>query len=128
MTRIPVVRDAGPRTAAGTGRDDKTMKARRRIAAWSAALVVPVLLCPGWPANAALAADTDISPAQVITDWNAAMIGALEQAHTPPPPAMRVGAIVQVSVFDAVDGITHRYAAYHVSGPAPRGTRAAAAG
>ncbi len=106
--------------AAGTRRDDNTMKARRRIAAWSGVLLVPALMWPAFPSNTARAEDTDISPTQVIAQWNAAMIDALELAHTPPPPAMRVGAIVQASVFDAVDGITRRYDRFHVQTAAPR--------
>jgi hypothetical protein len=50
----------------------------------------------------------------VVTQWNQAMIAGLEAAAVPPPPATRAGAIVQASVFDAVNGIDCRYAYYHV--------------
>ncbi len=103
------------------------MKARRRITAWSAVLLVPALIWPALPLGSALAEDTDISPVPVMTEWTAAMIGALEITHTPPPPAMRVGAIVQASVFDAVDGITRRYDPFHVHTAAPRNALPAAA-
>ena len=46
-----------------------------------------------------------VAHADVATDWNRTMIGALETSHIPPPPAMRAGAIVQASVFDALNGI-----------------------
>jgi hypothetical protein len=40
---------------------------------------------------------------------------------------MRIGAIVQASVFDAVNGVTRRYTALHVTTSAPAGASAAAA-
>jgi membrane-associated phospholipid phosphatase len=55
------------------------------------------------------------------------MVGALETAHTPPPPAMRAAAIVQASVFDAVNGIQDRYTPVHVQPGAPAGASRAAA-
>src|SRR5262252_8363264 len=64
-----------------------------------------------------------------VTQWNLTMIAGLEAAGIPPPPAARIGAIVQASVFDAVNGIDRRYAFYHVAPAAPAGaSRAAAAG
>ena len=67
--------------------------------------------------------------ANVVTDWNRTMIDALETAKTPPPPSARIAAIVQTSVYDAVNGIERRFAPYHVDEDAPRGAsqRAAAA-
>ena len=55
------------------------------------------------------------------------MIDALEAAGVGPPPAARVGAIVQASVFDAVNGIEHRFTPYHVAPAAPHGASRAAA-
>lgn len=68
--------------------------------------------------------------ADVVTDWNRTMVGALEVDHTPPPPAMRAAAIVQSSIFDAVNGIERRYTPVHVKPAAPIGAseRAAAVG
>ena len=57
--------------------------------------------------------------ADVVTDWNRTMVGALEVDHTPPPPAMRAGAIVQSAVFDALNGIERRYTPIHVQPAAP---------
>jgi hypothetical protein len=49
------------------------------------------------------------------------MVTALETAHAPPPPAMRAAAIVQSSVFDALNGIEMRYTPIHVQPAAPAG-------
>jgi PAP2 superfamily len=68
-----------------------------------------------------------LASANVVTDWNRTMIDALETAKTPPPPAARVAAIVQSSVFDAVNGIERRYTPVHVEPAAPRGASRAAA-
>jgi hypothetical protein len=63
----------------------------------------------------------------VVTVWNETMINALETAKTPPPPAMRAGAIVQSSVFDALNGIERRYTPIHVQPAAPPGASRQAA-
>jgi hypothetical protein len=69
-----------------------------------------------------------VAHANTVTDWNRTMIDALEAAKTPPPPAGRIAAIVQASVFDAVNGIRPRYVPYRVPPAAPRcASRAAAA-
>ena len=56
------------------------------------------------------------------------MVNALEvtQPPTPPPPLMRVAAIVQSAVFDAVNGIARRYTPVHVPPAAPPGASRAA--
>jgi PAP2 superfamily len=77
-------------------------------------------------ATAALTAPA-MASADVVTDWNRTMVQALEIAKTPPPPAMRVGAIVQSAVFDAVNGIARRYTKVHVPPAAPRGASEVAA-
>ena len=68
--------------------------------------------------------------ADVVTDWNRTMVGALVTAASPPPLASRDAAIVQTSVFDAVNGIARRYTPVHVPPAAPPGASrdAAAAG
>ena len=50
-----------------------------------------------------------VAGADVVTDWNRTMVGALVTAASPPPLASRDAAIVQASVFDAVNGIARRY-------------------
>src|SRR5919199_1627862 len=70
-----------------------------------------------------------VARADVVTDWNRTMIAGLEAAKVSPQPSSRIGAIVQASIFDAVNGIERRYTPYHVDATAPRGAsrRAAAA-
>jgi hypothetical protein len=68
-----------------------------------------------------------LARANTVTEWNRTLVDALETAKTPPPPAARIGAIVQASVFDAVNGIRPRYAPYRVAPAAPRGASRAAA-
>jgi hypothetical protein len=87
-------------------------------------LSVPVTLAGAAQAArpaAAAAAGPGSAPADTVTQWNLTMIAALEAAGIAPPPAARIGAIVQASVFDAVNGIDRRYAFYHVSPAAPPG-------
>jgi membrane-associated phospholipid phosphatase len=68
--------------------------------------------------------------ADVLSDWNGAMITAQQVAATPAPPGTRLAAIVQASVFDAVNGIHPRYRFIHVRPAAPgyASREAAAAG
>jgi hypothetical protein len=77
-------------------------------------------------ARVARSASVSVQP-DTVTQWNLTMIQALENAAVPPPPAMRDGAIVQASVFDAVNGISRLYAYYHVAPAAPPNTSRAAA-
>jgi len=63
----------------------------------------------------------------VVTVWNRAMIDALETAKTAPPLAVRIGAIVQSSVFDALNGIERKYTPIHVQPDAPPGASREAA-
>jgi len=68
-------------------------------------------------------------PNAVIT-WNGIMLSTFATAALPPPIAIRLGAIVQASVFDAVNGIDPQYASIHVApaGPPNASRQAAAAG
>jgi len=87
-------------------------------------LFVPLTLAGvAWarPPAAAVAAGPGTAQPDVVTQWNLTMIAGLEAAAVPPPPAARAGAIVQASVFDAVNGIARRYAPYHVAPAAPAG-------
>jgi len=72
-------------------------------------------------------AQANTATPDTVTQWNVTMIAGLEAAAIPPPPAARIGAIVQASVFDAVNGIERRYAFYHVAPAAPSGASRAAA-
>jgi PAP2 superfamily len=55
------------------------------------------------------------------------MVDGLEASHATPQPSSRIAAIVQASVFDALNGIERRYTPYHVDATAPRGASRAAA-
>jgi hypothetical protein len=71
---------------------------------------------------------SSIARADDVTDWNQHMLRAGTVAGTTPLVMTRVGAIVQASVFDAVNGIERKYAPVHVppGGPANASRRAAA--
>ncbi len=89
------------------------MKCIRRLSAWA--------LLTGMAA-------TGIAAADEISDWNQMLLQAmLTTPVTPAPLTMRVAAIVQASVFDAVNGIDRRYVPIHVRPAAPPGTSARAA-
>jgi hypothetical protein len=79
--------------------------------------------------GAALSALPEIARADEITDWNQFMFQlALAPPATNPLYMTRVAAIVQASVFDAVNGIEKRYTPIHVwpSPPSGASERAAA--
>jgi hypothetical protein len=86
------------------------------VVAWGGASAVPV------SAHAAARPNTVIA-------WNGIMMATFATAAVPPPAAIRLGAIVQASVFDAVNGIDPQYTAIHVApaGPADASRQAAAA-
>jgi membrane-associated phospholipid phosphatase len=65
--------------------------------------------------------------ADVVTAWNRTMVTGLEAAHVGPQPSSRIGAIVETSVFDAVNGIERRYTPFHVTADGPPGASRAAA-
>jgi hypothetical protein len=71
---------------------------------------------------------TSIARADDVTDWNQHMLRAGTVGGTSPIVMTRVAAIVQASVFDAVNGIDRKYAPIHVSpGAAAGASRRAAA-
>jgi hypothetical protein len=47
--------------------------------------------------------------ADVVTSWNSAALAAIRTSSTPPPVASRALAILHVSIYDAVNGISRRY-------------------
>ncbi len=67
----------------------------------------------------------------VVTDWNTAALDAIRAGKTPPPIASRSLAILHVSIYDAVNGITRTHEPYLVqsvaSSSAPREAAASAA-
>lgn len=65
--------------------------------------------------------------ADEVTDWNQILFQAALVAQTSPLFMSRNTAIVQASVFDAVNGIERRYTPIHVKPDAPRGASARAA-
>jgi membrane-associated phospholipid phosphatase len=67
--------------------------------------------------------------ADVVTDWDRTMIEAQAIDNTATPPGTRLAAIVQISVFDAINGIRPEFRAIHVApaGPASASRGAAAA-
>src|SRR6202795_4693387 len=72
---------------------------------------------------------TATARADEVTDWNRIMFAAALQAVPPTSPLFmtRNAAIVQASVFDAVNGIERRYSPVHVDAVAPRGASRRAA-
>jgi membrane-associated phospholipid phosphatase len=65
--------------------------------------------------------------ADEVTDWNQVLFQAFITDNTPQIFFTRNAAIVQASVFDAVNGIERRYTPIHVVPDAPRGASARAA-
>ena len=70
-----------------------------------------------------------VARADEVTDWNKIMLQAAHNAVPPTSPLVmsRVGAIVQASVFDAVNGIERRCSSIHVEPAAPPGASVRAA-
>ena len=65
--------------------------------------------------------------ADEVTDWNQILFQAFIIDNTPQVNFTRSAAIVQASVFDAVNGIERRYTPIHVIQDAPHGASARAA-
>ena len=70
---------------------------------------------------------SSIARADDVTDWNQHMLRAGTVGGTSPLVMSRVAAIVQASVFDAVNGIDRKYAPVHVSPGAAAGASRRAA-
>lgn len=91
------------------------MKPKLFMAALTAVIVVGSLVAgAGGNVVTAQAARTN-----VVIDWNVTMLATLATAKVPGAPATRLGAIVQASVFDALNGIDRRYIPIHVAPAAP---------
>lgn len=79
-------------------------------------------------AAALTAAVTGAAGANEVTDWNQIMFqAALGPPATNPLVITRISAIVEASVFDAVNGIARKYSPIHVAPAAPRGASGRAA-
>src|SRR6202166_3240688 len=72
---------------------------------------------------------TATARADEVTEWNRIMFAAALQAVPPTSPLVmsRNAAIVQASVYDAVNGIEGRYSPIHVPPAAPPGASRRAA-
>jgi hypothetical protein len=70
---------------------------------------------------------TGVSRADVVLDWNTTLLDAVRADGTAPPKAARAMALVNVSMFDAVNGITPGYSSYLVAPAAPNGASPEAA-
>src|SRR5437870_13600220 len=69
-----------------------------------------------------------ISRADMVTDSNATLSAAINATRTDlPPVAGRKAGIVEVAVFDAVNGIARKYEPYFVTDRDPGGARQEAA-
>jgi hypothetical protein len=71
-----------------------------------------------WCASTALLTGA-LAHADVVTDWNNAALDAIRTGHTPPPIASRSLAILHVSIYDAVNGITRTHEPYLVESTVP---------
>jgi hypothetical protein len=101
---------------------------RRSLAAATVVVVALTLAGGAQTSTRSSAAGSDRATDAVVA-WNATLVDALVVSATPPQPGTRIGAIVQTAVFDAVNGITRRYAQYRPEAiaSAPRGASPAAA-
>ncbi len=84
--------------------------------------LLPLILAVGFAAVAPTTVRAD-----EVTDWNQILFQAALVANTAPFVIPRNAAIVQASVFDAVNGIERRYTPIYVRPDAPRGASARAA-
>jgi hypothetical protein len=84
-------------------------------------------LCFGALLVAAMLGSAAAARADVVLDWNEVLLGAVRVDKTPPPKAARVMACVNVSIYDAVNGILGGSTPYAVTDPAPAGASADAA-
>ena len=84
-------------------------------------------LCFGAFFAIALLGLSGAAQADVILDWNDVLLDAIRVDRTPPPKASRAMACVNISIYDAVNGILGGYTPYHVTEAAPAGASPEAA-
>ncbi len=65
--------------------------------------------------------------ADVVSDWNDLLLDSIRAARTNPPAGSRQMAILNVSIYDSVNGIAGTHKQYHVADTAPAGASAEAA-
>jgi len=70
---------------------------------------------------------TGTARADVITDWSTVLLDTLKSTSANPPRASRAIAMVEVAMFEAVNGIDGTYERYHVTGNPARGASPVAA-
>ncbi len=80
-----------------------------------------------WVASSTDQVDVNRHATQVLLDWNDSALDAIRAQRTPPPKASRALAILQVSVYDAVNGITRGGKKYLVAPAAEVGASLPAA-
>src|SRR5438128_10280454 len=56
--------------------------------------------------------DRCLLSSDVVIEWNQTLLNEIRANKTPPPPASRIMAIVQVAVFDAVNAVDGSYKSY----------------
>src|SRR5262249_34978929 len=88
---------------------------------------------PNWGQNvdsvrkaAGSAEEEEENPDQVL-EWNQIFIDTLVATSTPNALSQRLGAIVHAAIFDAYNGVEHRYSPIFVQNRAPRGASRRAA-
>ncbi|HEY6005632.1 MAG TPA: vanadium-dependent haloperoxidase [Anaeromyxobacter sp.] len=91
--------------------------------------MIPIQLRPaGRALTAAIAVCAPFAAgADAVTDWNQAALRATETAGAPVPVQARAMAIVHAAIFDAVNAVEQKYAAYAVDVRAEPGASAEAA-
>jgi membrane-associated phospholipid phosphatase len=97
----------------------------------AAATILVALAVPGSAqASTRPVSGASVASADVVVSWNRTMVDALLATPTAPQTSSRMGAIVQVAVFDAVNGITRQYTQYRsdaIGKTPPHGASSAAA-
>ncbi len=84
---------------------------------------------------ALLLAAAPITGADVVTDWNAELLDSIRSERTNPPRATRAMAMMNVAIFDAVNGLVDEYhphlvapdAGTNLAGASPQAAAASAA-
>ena len=70
---------------------------------------------------------TEAITTDVVTDWSRVLLAAVKNTSTAPPKASRALAMVQVAIFEAMNGIAKDFDRYHVIGEPKSGASAVAA-